>query len=126
MKLSVNTVVYGLNEALSEALVLAERTGLSREQAYEVFAASAVAAPFVHYRRTAFERPGEVPVALPMTLAGKDLRLILELASDCGAPMPQSELNLDLLGRAIAAGLGDADVSAVAELLRAQAPGEKA
>ena len=126
MKLAVNAIVYGLNGALSEGLVLAERAGIARERAYEVVAASAVAAPFVHYRRTAFERPGEVPVALPMTLAGKDLRLILELASDCGAPMPQSELNLDLLGRAIAAGLGDADVSAVAELLRAQAPGEKA
>ena len=37
----------------------------------------------------------------------------------CGARMPQAELNLDVLRRAIEAGLGDADVSAVAELLRA-------
>ena len=38
MKLAVNTVVYGLNQSLSEALVLAERAGLDRRLTYEVFA----------------------------------------------------------------------------------------
>ena len=119
MKLAVNAVIYGLNEALSEGLVLAESAGIARERAYEVLAASAAAAPFVHYRREAFERPGDVPVAFRLVLAAKDLRLILDLAGRCGARMPQAELNLDVLRRAIEAGLGDADVSAVAELLRA-------
>jgi 3-hydroxyisobutyrate dehydrogenase/2-hydroxy-3-oxopropionate reductase len=118
MKLAVNSVIYGLNEALSEGLVLAERVGIAREQAYEVLASSAVAAPFVHYRREAFERPGEVPVAFRLALAAKDLHLILDLAGRSGAQMPQAELNLDVLARALEAGLADADVSAVAELLR--------
>ena len=48
MKLAVNTVVYGLNGAVSEALVLAERSGIARATAYDVLAASAVGAPFVH------------------------------------------------------------------------------
>jgi 3-hydroxyisobutyrate dehydrogenase/2-hydroxy-3-oxopropionate reductase len=98
--------------------VLAERAGIARERAYDVFAASAVAAPFVHYRRDAFERPGEVPVAFRLALAAKDLGLILELARRSAAPMPQAERNLDVLARAVEAGLGDADVSAVAEFLR--------
>jgi 3-hydroxyisobutyrate dehydrogenase len=118
MKLAVNAIVYGLNEALSEALVLAERTGISRERAYEVFASSAVAAPFVHYRREAFERPGDVPVALRMRLAEKDCDLILRLAADVGHSMPQAELNLEVLRRAAQAGFGEDDVSAVAEYLR--------
>jgi 3-hydroxyisobutyrate dehydrogenase-like beta-hydroxyacid dehydrogenase len=126
VKLAVNTLVYGLNGALSEALVLAERAGIARERAYEVFASSAAAAPFVHYRRSSFEHPGDVPVMLRLALAAKDLRLILALAAECGAPMPQSQLNLDVLGRATEAGLGDADVSAVAELLRAEAAGREA
>ena len=42
-KLAVNDLVHGLNVALSEALVLAERAGVDREIAYEVFASGAAA-----------------------------------------------------------------------------------
>jgi 3-hydroxyisobutyrate dehydrogenase-like beta-hydroxyacid dehydrogenase len=118
MKLAVNTVVYGLNEALSEGLVLAERSGIARERAYEAFVSSAVAAPFVHYRRAAFERPSETPAAFSVTLAEKDLDLILSFAAEVGAQVPQARLNADVLRRAAEAGFGETDVSAVAEYLR--------
>jgi 3-hydroxyisobutyrate dehydrogenase len=118
MKLAVNTVIYGLNGALSEGLVLAERAGIERDRAYEVFAASAIAAPFVHYRRALFERPGEGPVGITMNLAAKDLELILELAEVAAYEMPQAELNLDVLRRAIADGFSEDDVTAVAQMLR--------
>jgi 3-hydroxyisobutyrate dehydrogenase-like beta-hydroxyacid dehydrogenase len=121
MKFAVNTVVYGLNEALSEALVLAERAGLTREAAYEVFASSAVAAPFVHYRQSAFLEPETTPVAFRLELAAKDLALILGLAAEIGHAMPQAELNARVLDDAAAAGLNALDVSAVAEYLRRHA-----
>ncbi|MEX0743619.1 MAG: NAD(P)-dependent oxidoreductase [Actinomycetota bacterium] len=122
MKLAVNTVVYGLNQSLSEALVLAERAGLDRRLTYDVFANSAVGAPFVHYRRSAFERPGEVPVAFRVELASRDLRLILELGEKVGADLPQAETNLEVLDQTVDAGLGNADVSAVASFLRDKNP----
>src|SRR5512134_2213344 len=53
-KLAVNSLVHGLNVALSEALVLAERAGIDRLTAYEVFASGATGAPFVHYKRDAY------------------------------------------------------------------------
>lgn len=118
MKLVVNTIVYGLNQSVSEALVLAERAGLDRLLTYEVFANSAIAAPFVHYRREAFERPGEVPVAFRVDLASKDLRLILDLGHRVGADLRQARTNLAVLEEAEAAGLSDQDVSAVARYLR--------
>ena len=118
MKLVVNTVVYGLNQSVSEALVLAERAGLDRRLTYEVFAGSAIAAPFVHYRRDAFERPGEVPVAFRLELASRDLDLILGLARKVGADLRQAEVNLAVLNEAAAAGHRDEDVSAVAGYLR--------
>lgn len=118
MKLVVNTVVYGLNQAVSEALVFAERAGLDRLLTYQVFANSAIAAPFVHYRREAFERPGEVPVAFRVELAAKDLELILDLGEEVGADLRQAETNHTLLGEAAASGLQDDDVSAVARYLR--------
>ena len=59
MKLAVNTVIFGLNGAVAEGLVLAERSGIERSLAYEVLAASAVGAPFVAYKRDAFVRAGD-------------------------------------------------------------------
>ena len=122
MKLAVNVVVYGLNQALSEGLVLAERAGVERVLAYEVLASSAAGAPFVHYRRNAFERPGEIPVAMPIPLAEKDMVLALELANRVGAPMPQALKNRDLLHVAAEAGFAELDISAIAEYLRRQLP----
>jgi 3-hydroxyisobutyrate dehydrogenase-like beta-hydroxyacid dehydrogenase len=122
MKLAVNTVVYGLNQSVSEALVLAERAGLDRRLVYDVFASSAIAAPFVHYRRAAFERPGEVAVAFRVELASRDLRLILELGDKVGADLRQAETNLEVLDQAADAGFGNADVSAVASFLRDKNP----
>jgi 3-hydroxyisobutyrate dehydrogenase-like beta-hydroxyacid dehydrogenase len=121
MKLAVNAIVHSLNQAVSEALVLAERAGIERTRAYEVFANSAVAAPFVRYRRDAYERPGEVPVTFRLELAAKDLRLALALAEDVGADLPQTRANLAVLDEAVAAGFGDDDESAVAEHFRRRA-----
>jgi len=118
MKLVVNTVVYGLNQSVAEALVFAERAGLDRRLTYDVFVHSAIAAPFVHYRRDSFERPGEVPVAFRVELASKDLRLILDLAHRVGADLRQGATNLAILEETEDAGLRDADVSAVARYLR--------
>ena len=122
IKLAVNSIVYGLGQAVAEALVLAEAAGIEREKAYEVFANSAIAAPFVHYREEAFLKPGEVPVAFRMVLAKKDLDLALALAESVGASMPQAGLNRSELMDAIRAGFGDHDMSAVAEYLRAARP----
>jgi 3-hydroxyisobutyrate dehydrogenase-like beta-hydroxyacid dehydrogenase len=118
MKLAVNTIVHGLNLALSEALVLAEKAGVAREAAYELFANSAVAAPFVLYKRPAYEHPEETPVAFSLDLVAKDLDLALDLAAQAGATMEQAATNRRVVGAAVAAGLGDRDLSALATYLR--------
>jgi len=118
MKLTVNSVLHGLNLALAEGLVLAERAGVERSVAYEVFAASAIAAPFVHYKREAFEHPGRPPVAFSLDLVAKDLDLILALAGEAGASMEQAATNARVVAAAVAAGLGDHDLSELATYLR--------
>ena len=125
LKLAVNTIIYGLCEALSEGLVFAERAGISRDAAYEVFAASAIAAPFVLYRRDEFENPGEQPVAFRLALAKKDMDLIIAMAQRIGAPMPQGIVNQTMLNAAMNAGFADADVSAIAEYLRRHSDGRR-
>lgn len=118
MKLAVNSIVHGLNQALSESLVLAEKAGLPREAAYEVFAASAIGAPFVQYKRAAFEHPRDAPVAFMLDLVAKDLELIDALAHRVGARMDQLAANQGVVRDALGAGLGDADMSALAVFLR--------
>lgn len=118
MKLVVNSLVHALNVSLSEALVLAERAGLDPERVYDVFEASAAGAPFVRYKRAAFLHPEETPVAFSLALVAKDQDLIHRLAAEVGARMDQAETNRSLVGETLAAGLGQRDMSALAQLLR--------
>lgn len=118
VKLAVNAVVHALNQALAEAIVLGERAGVARTMTYEVLAGSAAAAPFVHYKRAAFERPEETPVAFTLDLVAKDLDLITRLAERVGASMEQAATDRRVVRDAIAAGLGERDMSALAEFLR--------
>lgn len=120
VKLAVNDVIFALDVAVSEALVLAEAAGVDRALAYDVFAGGAAGAPFLQYKRSAFVEPGSVPPAFSLTLAQKDLTLILELAGRTGTPMAQAEVNLDTLRSAAAALGGERDFSEVATHLRSQ------
>lgn len=121
MKLAVNTVIFGLNQAVAEGLVLAEAAGIEREAAYDVLAASAVGAPYVGYKRAAFLEPDATPVAFAIDLAAKDLRLIADLAAHVGIELPQASTNLGVLLDAAARSGGDRDFSAVASHLRSGA-----
>lgn len=118
MKLAVNALVHAINVALSESLVLAEAGGVERSLAYEVFTSSAAGSPFIQYKRPAFEQPDETPVAFSLDLVAKDLRLILGLADRLGVPMAQAAVNAAAAQAAIEAGLGGADMSALAVHLR--------
>lgn len=120
-KLAVNGLVHSLDVAVSEALVLAEKAGVDRLVAYEVFAGGAAGAPFVHYKREAFEHPEEATVAFSLDLMAKDLELITGLAARVGAPMAQAHTGLEMVQKAIAAGMADRDMSALAGYLRGEA-----
>lgn len=118
MKLAVNSVVHGLNLSIAEALVLAERAGVARTDAYDVVAASVAGGPFVQYKRDAFVSPESAPVAFSIDLMAKDYRLIKAFADSVGARMDQLDASRAVSEEAVTAGLGDRDMSAVAELLR--------
>jgi 3-hydroxyisobutyrate dehydrogenase-like beta-hydroxyacid dehydrogenase len=118
MKLVVNSVVHSLNVALGEAIVLAERAGIDRAQAYDVLEVSAVGAPFVKYKRAAFLEPESAPVAFSLALVAKDQDLIAQLARDVDARMDQAAAARALVADAVARGLGEHDMSAIAAFLR--------
>lgn len=119
MKLAVNAVIFALDVALAEALVLAERAGIERGRAYEVLEASAAGAPFVGYKRQAFLEPDAAPTAFSLDLAAKDLRLITALADGVGLPVAQARTNLELIDAAASSQGGARDFALVAGHLRA-------
>jgi 3-hydroxyisobutyrate dehydrogenase-like beta-hydroxyacid dehydrogenase len=100
--------------------VLAERAGVDRETAYEVFANGAAGAPFVQYKRAAYEHPESAPVAFSLDLVAKDLDLITGLGKRVGVPMDQAAASLHVVRRAIADGYGERDMSAIAVFLRGE------
>ncbi len=59
MKLAVNIMIAATNQAIAEALTLARLCGIDPAAAYDAIAASAVASPFVSYKRGAFLEPGD-------------------------------------------------------------------
>jgi 3-hydroxyisobutyrate dehydrogenase/2-hydroxy-3-oxopropionate reductase len=104
--------------ATSEALVLAEGAGIAREDAYEVIASSALASPFVDYKRAAFLDPDGTPTAFALDLMAKDLALALGLGERGGVPLLAASAAAQAV--AIAAGLegGEEDLVRIADALR--------
>ena len=123
MKLAVNTLIFGLNQAVAEGLVIAERAGIDRSLAYDVLAASAAGAPYVEYKRKAFLDPEGTPPVFSIALAEKDLNLITAFAERLEVPVPQAHVNRDVLREAMADGRAGADFADVAVHLRGGGPG---
>jgi 3-hydroxyisobutyrate dehydrogenase-like beta-hydroxyacid dehydrogenase len=86
---------------------------------YDVFQASAVAAPYVSYKRETFLRPERAGVAFPVSLLDKDVGLGLELARQHDLDLPVAKTVGHILDRARGAGLADRDM---AEAFSAHAP----
>jgi len=120
MKLAVNAVIFGLNGALAEGLVLAEAAGVDRAVAYDVIAAGAAGAPYLGYKRAQFVDPETAPVAFTLALTEKDLRLITQTAEALGQPLPQTAVNLELIRAASTDGRAGRDFAAVADELRSR------
>jgi len=121
MKLALNLALAVTNETIAETLVLAERSGITRELAYEVLGRGALASPYVGYKRAAFADPDAAPVAFAVALMDKDVTLALALADQLDVPAPAGRAAAEVLTRALAAGLGGADVASVVGVLGAGA-----
>ncbi|OZC89839.1 3-hydroxyisobutyrate dehydrogenase [Rhodococcus sp. 06-412-2C] len=117
-KLAVNSVLAALNQAVAEALILGESAGLAPSALYEVLGSSAVAAPYVGYKKEHFLDPDAAGVAFPLSLLHKDVGLGLALARDHALDLPQATTVGNVLDRALDSGLGAKDMAAVLEFLK--------
>jgi 3-hydroxyisobutyrate dehydrogenase-like beta-hydroxyacid dehydrogenase len=118
LKLAVNSVLYGLNQAVAEAVSLAEKSGVTPETTIDILAQGAAGAPMLSYRREQYLHPDQAPITFTIDLARKDLTLALEQARRTGAPTGQLERTMELMEDLIAKGHGSQDMGYVVEASR--------
>jgi 3-hydroxyisobutyrate dehydrogenase-like beta-hydroxyacid dehydrogenase len=110
-KLVANSTLFGALGALGEALALADALGLERSAAFDVLAASPLAAQ-AERRREAIGS-GEFPTRFPLHLARKDADLIAEAAAKTGVELRVTEAARSWLREAEDASWGERDYAAV-------------
>jgi 3-hydroxyisobutyrate dehydrogenase-like beta-hydroxyacid dehydrogenase len=117
MKVALNSMIAATNQAIAEVLLLSGQLGVDPAAAYEVLQLSALASPFVQYKRDAFLAPDSQPPAFAIDLMRKDLLLALDLARDQRIALPAARVHESVLGRASAQGLGQADIALILRAL---------
>ena len=120
MKLAVNILIAATNQAIGEALLVAGQSGIDQAAAYDALASSAVASPFLAYKREAFLSPGATPVSFTPALMSKDLLLAMDVAG--AAQLPVTAAARQFLDACAAQGLADDDFACVARVLRPEIP----
>lgn len=118
LKLAVNSVLYGLNQAVAEAVALAEKSGVAPDITLDILAKGAAGAPMLTYRREQYLHPDKAPITFTIDLARKDLTLALDHARRTGAPTGQLERTMELMEDLIQQGFGSQDMGYVVEANR--------
>jgi 3-hydroxyisobutyrate dehydrogenase len=118
MKLSVNSLIHGLNQTLAEAMTLAEAAGIAPETAFDVIEDSAAGAPMLRYRRPLYLDEANNDVTFTVALAQKDMEVTAALAARLGTAMPQGHITLDTLRAASGRGYGPRDMAAILDFMR--------
>ncbi len=116
MKIATNLSLAVQMLALSEGVLLAEKSGIKREVALEVLTNSAIASPMVKYR-------GPFVLQLPdeawfnVNMMQKDMNLALELGRQLDVPLPTTAVANEFLTAARGMGLQDEDFAVVFDVL---------
>lgn len=125
VKLAINLMIAGLAELMSEALVLGETSGVTREALLEVMGSSAVGAPFVKYKTEPL-LADDYSATFTTALMEKDIDLVLDAAGQSEVELPLAQHLKVLLRSAVEAGYADDDFMALYLHLRGAASEEVA
>jgi 3-hydroxyisobutyrate dehydrogenase len=116
MKIATNLSLAVQMLAFSEGVLLAEKSGISRNAAVEVLTNSAIASPMIKYRGPfVLELPKEA--WFNVNMMQKDMLLALELGRKLDVPMPTTAVTNEFLTAARAIGLVDEDFAVVFDVL---------
>jgi 3-hydroxyisobutyrate dehydrogenase-like beta-hydroxyacid dehydrogenase len=116
MKIAVNLSLSAQMLAFSEGVLLAEKSGISRETAVEVLTHSAIASPMIEYRGPFVLQPPE-EAWFNVSMMQKDMLLALEMGRQLNVPLPFTALGSEFLTAARAMGLAEQDFAVVFQVL---------
>jgi 3-hydroxyisobutyrate dehydrogenase-like beta-hydroxyacid dehydrogenase len=120
MKVASNLSLAVQMLAFSEGVLLAEKSGISRERAVEALLGSVIASPMVTYRGPfVLGQPEEAWFDCHMMQ--KDLNLALELGRELEVPLPTTAVTNELLTAANAMGVGSKDFAILFDVLATMA-----
>jgi len=123
MKLATNLSLAVQMLAFSEGVLLAEKSGITRETAVDVLTHSVIASPMIQYRGPfVLKMPDEVWFGVNMMQ--KDMLLALELGRQLDVPMPTTAVTNEFLTAARGMGMKEKDFAVVFDAL-AQMSGVK-
>ena len=112
VKLALNLMIAGLAQLMSEALVLAEASDVSRQDLLETMGSSAVGAPFVKYKTEPLLHD-DFSATFTTALMEKDIDLIIDAAKQAGLELPVAQEMKSLLRATAEAGYADDDFMAL-------------
>jgi len=116
MKLATNLSLVVQMLAFSEGVLLAEKSGISREIAVDVLTHSAIASPMVQYRGPfALKMPDKAWFDVGMMQ--KDMKLVMELGREVGVPLPTSATANEFLTAARGMGMAEQDFAVIFQVL---------
>jgi 3-hydroxyisobutyrate dehydrogenase-like beta-hydroxyacid dehydrogenase len=116
MKIATNLSLAVQMLAFSEGVLLAEKGGISREDAVEVMTNSVIASPMVKYRGPfVLEQPDEA--WFDCNMMQKDMVLALELGRDLDVPLPTTAVTNEMLTAARGLGLDKRDFATLFDVL---------
>ncbi len=116
MKIATNLNLAVQMLAFSEAVLLAEKSGIVRETAVDVLTHSAIASPMVQYRGPfVLKMPDEA--WFNVNMMQKDMLLALELGRKVDVPLPTTAAANEFLTAARGMGLVEQDFAVVFEVL---------
>jgi 3-hydroxyisobutyrate dehydrogenase-like beta-hydroxyacid dehydrogenase len=123
MKIATNLSLAVQMVAFSEGVLLAEKSGISREIAVDVLTHSVIASPMVQYRGPfVLKMPDEA--WFNVNMMQKDMLLALELGRQLDVPLPTTAVSNEFLTAARGMGLVERDFAVVFDVL-AQMSGVK-
>jgi 3-hydroxyisobutyrate dehydrogenase-like beta-hydroxyacid dehydrogenase len=116
MKIATNLSLAVQMLAFSEGVLLAEKSGITRETAVEVLLNSVIASPMVKYRGPfVLNMPEEA--WFDVNMMQKDLLLALEMGLKLDVPLPTTAITNQMLTSARAAGLAEKDFAILFDVL---------
>ncbi|QYH35175.1 NAD(P)-dependent oxidoreductase [Salinibacterium sp. M195] len=120
MKLVGNLIVAAQLEALGEALTLAKKAGLDLRDVLGVFAVTDFKSPIFDGVGAAVIA-GDYSPSFALKLMLKDARLVSAFAERLGAPIPATSATLGTIEKAVDAGWGEENASALIKVLAHEA-----